>query len=162
MQIIEDMRKSIFCLVLPGDSASARRTTEIFMSGCIPVFLGPPYGSMPFAKAVDYRSSSYVINVTQHGCAPLTCTSFNDDHCEVCSNIWRRVLLKCLCTKGAHCQNQVCKLPMSSVQMWLQISAALCAALLDCSFVLNCLRHTFVMCVTACMGRSRLSCASST
>ena len=68
------MRKSIFCLVLPGDSASARRTTEIFMSGCIPVFLGPPYGSMPFAKAVDYRSSSYVINVTEYGCECLFLT----------------------------------------------------------------------------------------
>ena len=73
MQVIEDMRKSIFCLVLPGDSASARRTTEIFMSGCIPVFLGPPYGSMPFAKAVDYRGSSYVANVTQYGCEILSC-----------------------------------------------------------------------------------------
>ena len=31
------MQHSIYCLVLPGDSQSTRRLSEIFMAGCIPV-----------------------------------------------------------------------------------------------------------------------------
>jgi hypothetical protein len=67
MQVVERMRGTLFCLVLPGDSASARRTSEIFMAGCIPVFLGPPFGSMPLAEAgIDYRASSLFFNVTDY------------------------------------------------------------------------------------------------
>jgi hypothetical protein len=67
---MERMRSTLFCLVLPGDSASARRTSEIFMSGCIPVFLGPPFGSMPLAHegGIDYRASSLFFNVTEYRC----------------------------------------------------------------------------------------------
>ena len=62
---MERMSSTLFCLVLPGDSASARRTSEIFMAGCIPVFLGPPFGSMPLAEegGIDYRASSLFYNV---------------------------------------------------------------------------------------------------
>ena len=60
------MRSTLFCLVLPGDSASARRTSEIFMAGCIPVFLGPPFGSMPLADAIDYKASSLFFNVSDY------------------------------------------------------------------------------------------------
>ncbi len=66
-QVMDRMRTTLFCLVLPGDSASARRTSEIFMSGCIPVFLGPPYGAMPLADGgIDYRASSLFFNVTEY------------------------------------------------------------------------------------------------
>lgn len=62
------MTSTLFCLVLPGDSASARRTSEIFMAGCIPVFLGPPYGSMPLAErgGIDYKASSLFFNVSEY------------------------------------------------------------------------------------------------
>ena len=66
LQVLETMQTSTFCLVLPGDSASSRRTSEIFMSGCIPVFVGPPYATMPFGDAVDYKATSYFFNVTDH------------------------------------------------------------------------------------------------
>lgn len=74
VQVMDRMRSTLFCLVLPGDSASARRTSEIFMAGCIPVFLGPPYGSMPLAEegGIDYKSSSLFFNVTDYRSAP-TC-----------------------------------------------------------------------------------------
>ena len=65
-QVMERMRSTLFCLVLPGDSASARRTSEIFMSGCLPVFLGPPYGAMPLADSIDYRGASLFFNVTDY------------------------------------------------------------------------------------------------
>ena len=64
------MRSTLFCLVLPGDSASARRTSEIFMSGCLPVFLGPPYGAMPLAGSIDYKAASLFFNVTDYRRAP--------------------------------------------------------------------------------------------
>ena len=68
VQVMQRMSSTLFCLVLPGDSASARRTSEIFMAGCIPVFLGPPYGSMPLAEegGIDYKASSLFFNVTEY------------------------------------------------------------------------------------------------
>lgn len=33
-------------------------------AGCIPVFIGPPYNSMPFAGTIDYRSAGMFFNVT--------------------------------------------------------------------------------------------------
>ncbi len=38
----DKMRRSVFCLVLPGDAQSTRRLSEIFLAGCVPVFIGPP------------------------------------------------------------------------------------------------------------------------
>ena len=122
MQVIEDMRKSIFCLVLPGDSASARRTTEIFMSGCIPVFLGPPYGSMPFAKAVDYRGQQLcrqrdpvrvrnpvLCTPSQYRCLP---------HCMLpCMDV-EMVLSVEACSVA--CQCPICCYTCRSVQQYLQ------------------------------------------
>lgn len=60
------MEHSIFCLVLPGDAQSTRRLTEIFLAGCIPVFLGPPYNTMPFAEDVQYTSIGVFFNITDH------------------------------------------------------------------------------------------------
>ena len=31
------MSRSIFCMAFPGDAASTRRLSEIFLAGCIPV-----------------------------------------------------------------------------------------------------------------------------
>ena len=41
---------SRFCLMLPGDSQTSRRLPEAVMAGCVPVFLGPPFHSMPLAN----------------------------------------------------------------------------------------------------------------
>lgn len=41
---------SKFCLMLPGDSQTSRRLPEAVMAGCVPVFLGPPFHSMPLAN----------------------------------------------------------------------------------------------------------------
>lgn len=38
----DKMRRSVFCLVLPGDAQSTRRLSEIFLAGCVPVFIGLP------------------------------------------------------------------------------------------------------------------------
>ena len=41
---------SKFCLMLPGDSQTSRRLPEAVMAGCVPVFLGPPFHSMPLVN----------------------------------------------------------------------------------------------------------------
>lgn len=56
-EMFKKMRSAIFCPVFPGDAASTRRLSEIFLAGCIPVFLGPPYHSMPFSETVCHSFS---------------------------------------------------------------------------------------------------------
>ena len=64
LQVLKAMKSSLFCLVLPGDSQSSRWTSQIIMSGCIPVFVGPPYASMPFPIDFGYSFASLVFNVS--------------------------------------------------------------------------------------------------
>jgi hypothetical protein len=63
---MERMRDATFCLSMPGDSASTRRLSETIMAGCIPVFLGPPYASMPLADDVKYREFGVFFNITDY------------------------------------------------------------------------------------------------
>ena len=56
----------VFCLVLAGDAQSTRRLSEIFMAGCIPVFVGPPYNSMPLADDVHYKSIGVFFNISNY------------------------------------------------------------------------------------------------
>ena len=60
------MEHSVFCLVLPGDAQSTRRLTETFLAGCIPVFLGPPFNTMPLAEDVPYQSLGVFFNITDY------------------------------------------------------------------------------------------------
>ena len=54
--MLEGMAGSVFCLIMPGNSQSSQRLTEAFISGCIPVFLGPPWHTLPFSTEVQYCS----------------------------------------------------------------------------------------------------------
>lgn len=36
------------------------------MAGCIPVFVGPPYASMPMADDVNYREFSVFVNISDY------------------------------------------------------------------------------------------------
>ena len=47
--MLEAMAGSVFCLIMPGNSQSSQRLTEAFIAGCIPVFLGPPWHTLPFS-----------------------------------------------------------------------------------------------------------------
>ena len=60
------MSRSKFCMAFPGDAASTRRLSEIMLSGCIPVFPGPPYHSMPFSEHIDWRQAGVFFNVTDY------------------------------------------------------------------------------------------------
>ena len=37
---------------------SSRRVSEVILSGCIPVFLGPPFHTLPLAELVNYQAFS--------------------------------------------------------------------------------------------------------
>ena len=64
--MLAGMQNSTFCLGLPGDAASVRRLSEMFMAGCIPVFAGPPYATMPLPADVDYRAVGLFYNIAQY------------------------------------------------------------------------------------------------
>ena len=53
--LVEQMADSAFCLIMPGNSQSSQRLTEAFLTGCIPVFLGPPWHSLPLTQKVRPR-----------------------------------------------------------------------------------------------------------
>lgn len=70
-EVVKKLQSSIFCLLPPGDTQSSRRLTEIVLGGCIPVFVGPPFHSMPFSKEVDYKAFSVFFKVTNNATLKL-------------------------------------------------------------------------------------------
>lgn len=62
--LMQKLSKSVFCPIPSGDMQSSRRLTEIIISGCIPVFIGPPFHTMPFGNHVDWASISVIFSVT--------------------------------------------------------------------------------------------------
>ena len=69
-ELQEHMRRSTFCLLPPGGTASSRRLTDVVLSGSIPVFIGPPWHAMPLARHVNYSAFAVFINVQSTKCAP--------------------------------------------------------------------------------------------
>lgn len=63
------MQRSTFCLLPPGGTASSRRLTDIVLSGCIPVFIGPPWHAMPLARHLDYTAFAVFVNARSMRCA---------------------------------------------------------------------------------------------
>ncbi len=57
-QMMQGLQRSLFCPVIAGDTQSSRRLTEIVLAGCIPVFIGPPFHTLPLAADIDYPSFS--------------------------------------------------------------------------------------------------------
>ncbi|KAL4423724.1 hypothetical protein ABPG75_001025 [Micractinium tetrahymenae] len=62
-QAMNKYQTSTFCLVLAGDAPSSRRATEVILHGCLPVYVGPPFNSAPFASAIDYSKFGLVVHV---------------------------------------------------------------------------------------------------
>ncbi|KAL4442429.1 hypothetical protein ABPG77_005013 [Micractinium sp. CCAP 211/92] len=58
------MSRSVFCPILPSNTQSSRRLTEAMLTGCIPVFVGEPFHTLPLAADVDYKSFALFVNVT--------------------------------------------------------------------------------------------------
>ena len=62
------MQRSTFCLMPPGETASSRRLTDAVLSGCIPVFIGPPWHEMPLPDSVKYLEFAVFIVAQQPRC----------------------------------------------------------------------------------------------
>lgn len=58
-------RRARFCPVLASNAQSTRHLSEIIMAGCIPVFIGPPFHTLPLSMDIDYPGMSIFINITQ-------------------------------------------------------------------------------------------------
>jgi hypothetical protein len=66
-KIIEGMRSARFCGILPSED----RQADVFLplaiqAGCVPVFLGPPFHSMPLALDIDYSSIAIFVHIVDH------------------------------------------------------------------------------------------------
>jgi len=62
-----DMTRSKFCAVIP--SVKSQNTIDLplaIQSGCIPVFLGPPFHSMPMVLDVAYSKIAVFIHIVEH------------------------------------------------------------------------------------------------
>ena len=57
-EMLATMQRSTFCLMPPGETASSRRLTDAVLSGCIPVFIGPPWHEMPLPDYVKFATPS--------------------------------------------------------------------------------------------------------
>ena len=64
--MLNKMEHTVFCLIIPGDAQSTRRLSEIFLAGCIPVFMGPPYHTMPLAEDINYKSTGIFFNISAY------------------------------------------------------------------------------------------------
>ena len=64
---LDAMRRATFCPIVASNAQSSRRVSEAALSGCVPVFLGPPFHVLPLADAIDYASFSIFIRVRDAG-----------------------------------------------------------------------------------------------
>ncbi|KAK2079732.1 hypothetical protein QBZ16_002127 [Prototheca wickerhamii] len=64
---LDAMRRATFCPIVASNAQSSRRVSEAALSGCVPVFLGPPFHVLPLADAIDYTSFSIFIRVRDAG-----------------------------------------------------------------------------------------------
>lgn len=62
---VDRMRRSLFCPVLAGDAQTSRRQSEVIISGCIPVYIGPGFHTLPFADDIDHASFSLFFKVQE-------------------------------------------------------------------------------------------------
>lgn len=63
-KVMESYRRSRFCPVVASNTQSSRRLGEVILAGCIPVFIGPPFHSLPLASDVKYSSLALFFNVS--------------------------------------------------------------------------------------------------
>ncbi len=64
--LLEDMSRHKFCLVIPGDTSSSRRLSDAMLAKCMPVFVGPPFHTLPLTEVVDYASFAVFLNITSN------------------------------------------------------------------------------------------------
>lgn len=56
---------SRYCIVIPGDAQSSQRLSDVIISGCIPVFIGPPFHILPLRHLINYEDMSLFFHVNE-------------------------------------------------------------------------------------------------
>lgn len=54
--LLAGMANAQFCLVMPGNVQSSGHLADAFFTGCIPVFLGPPFHTLPIPHMVSFKA----------------------------------------------------------------------------------------------------------
>ncbi|KFM25367.1 hypothetical protein F751_0905 [Auxenochlorella protothecoides] len=62
-ETLRRMLRSTFCPVLAGDAQTSRRQVEVILSGCVPVYVGPGWHTLPLADAIDHAAFSVFVHV---------------------------------------------------------------------------------------------------
>lgn len=62
-ELLSQLASTKYCLVLPGDSPSARRLSDVIAAGCIPVMIGPPFNELAWAQQLNYRSEMSTLSL---------------------------------------------------------------------------------------------------
>ena len=81
-------RRSTFCLIMPSNTQSSRRLSEVILSGCIPVFIGAPFHTLPLAQDIDWGSAAVFLQVAQTD-AWINATSGNWRHNNLINMAWK-------------------------------------------------------------------------
>jgi len=72
-EVASAMRSAVFCAIVPQPYRQAtRELPAAALNGCLPVFFGPPYHSMPFSGDVRYREIAIFFNITGSGELPTS------------------------------------------------------------------------------------------
>lgn len=61
--LLRGLAQSRFCPVVPGDTSSSKRLSEVMAAACIPVFIGPPFHTMPISGTIPYQDFSVIMSV---------------------------------------------------------------------------------------------------
>lgn len=62
--VIKEMLHSRWCIVVAGDTQSSRRVSEVMLTGCVPIFIGPPWHILPFSRRIPWQEFSLFINMS--------------------------------------------------------------------------------------------------
>jgi len=87
-QLMELYRHTTFCPIIPSNVQSSRRLTEVILSGCIPVFMGPPFHTLPLGDDVDWEAAAVFLDITDTG-PWINGTSSNWRHNKMINLAWK-------------------------------------------------------------------------
>jgi len=87
-QLMEIYRHTTFCPIIPSNVQSSRRLTEVILSGCIPVFMGPPFHTLPLGDHVDWEAAAVFLDITDTG-PWINGTSSNWRHNKMINLAWK-------------------------------------------------------------------------
>lgn len=78
-----EMERATFCPVMAPERQATRSLPAAVLSGCIPVFFGPPFHALPLAADIRYAAFSLFFHLTEsasyqpqvgasHACTQIT------------------------------------------------------------------------------------------